>query len=120
MYSVPSEANSSIEGMFGSSILRSTLSLPSWTTPITIRVLEYVPSIAAQCFPSGCAASDDPPVADTEAPLETRLAACAHMTDTFFYRKTSIHKIRALLEDPATPQDLRAAASHAQYELQRQ
>jgi hypothetical protein len=46
-------------------------------------------------------------VEDKEAPLGTRMTACARAGETFFYRKTAFRRIGAVLEDESTPPELK-------------
>ncbi|MHC4248956.1 MAG: hypothetical protein ACYS9X_07500 [Planctomycetota bacterium] len=45
-------------------------------------------------------------VEDTEAPLGTRMTACARAAETFFFRKTAFGRIGAVLKDESTPPEL--------------
>ena len=50
-------------------------------------------------------------LSDPQAPLKTRLVACAHASDTFFYRRTALRQVRELSQDSETPEALRPGAA---------
>jgi len=50
---------------------------------------------------------------DPGEPVRARITACCHASDTFFYRKTALARVRAVADDPQTPLALRDVARGA-------
>ena len=48
---------------------------------------------------------------DAKAPLATRLVACYHAADTFFYRQTALRRLREAADDPACPKAVQESAT---------